>query len=95
MTEIKGKYKVPKLSHENEVASLRSIPIKIATTAKHAGWGGARVAGEGKHMGPPTVIGSNPHTYQNYLDDETIEALKRIHPNRSLAIRMLAKNSLS
>ena len=62
--------------------------------SKHPGWGGARIAGEGKHMGPPTIIGSNPHPYQDYLDDETIAALKLIHPNRSLAIRTLAKKSL-
>lgn len=54
--------------------------------------GGRRVAGTGKKIGRPADgIGSNPKVYADYLDDETIRALKQIDSNRSRAIRMLAK----
>ena len=94
MTEIKGKY--------NTKGKHAGLPVRVRTQTglpgrvhPQTGWGGARIAGNGKRMGPPTIIGSNPHAYQDYLNDETITALKRINPNRSLAIRILAKNSLS
>jgi len=74
---------------------MTEIKAKYTVKHKHPGWGGTRIAGQGKRMGPPTDIGSNPRRYQDYLDDETIAALKLIHPNRSLAIRTLAKNFLN
>jgi len=94
MTEIKGKYNT-KGKHAGlpgRVHPQTGLPGRVHP---QTGWGGARIAGNGKHMGPPTIIGSNPHAYQDYLDDETITALKLINKNRSLAIRILAKNSLS
>jgi hypothetical protein len=54
-------------------------------------WGGKRTAGEGKKIGKPADIGSNGKQYADYLDDETIEILKKVNPNRSEAIRILAK----
>lgn len=55
--------------------------------------GGKRTAGAGKKIGKPADIGTNGKRYQDYLDDETIEALMRIHSNRSQAIRILAKQT--
>jgi len=52
--------------------------------------GGKRTAGAGKKIGKPAIIGSNGKKYLDYLDDETIQALKQISPNRSEAIRILA-----
>jgi hypothetical protein len=61
-------------------------------TRKLNAWGGLRIAGEGKKLGRPAeVIGTNAKVYGDYLDDETIAALKRISPNRSEAIRIIAK----
>ena len=53
-------------------------------------WGGKRTAGKGKKLGKPADIGTNGKRYQDYLDDETIAILSKIHPNRSQAIRILA-----
>lgn len=54
--------------------------------------GGKRTASAGKKIGRPAEeIGSNPKNYLDYLDDETIAALRKINPNRSLAIRTLVK----
>lgn len=64
--------------------------IKGTYKVKH---GGKRVAGPGKLIGRPTdMIGTKGKKYSDYLDDETIEALKSVHPVRSIAIRMLAKS---
>jgi hypothetical protein len=40
--------------------------------------------------GAPFVLKGGKR-YEVYLDDETIEILKKINPNRSEAIRILAK----
>ena len=61
---------------------------KYIVKKKH---GGKRIAGEGKKIGKPADIGTNGKRYQDYLDDETIAILKKINPNRSEAIRILAK----
>jgi hypothetical protein len=59
-------------------------------------WGGKRTAGEGKKIGRPAEnIGTNPKNYLDYLDDETIEALKKVSKNRSEAIRTLAKQFIN
>jgi len=62
---------------------------KYTVKAQH---GGKRVAGKGKKIGRPAEsIGTNPKNYLDYLDDETIQSLKQIHPIRSTAIRIIAK----
>lgn len=54
--------------------------------------GGRRIAGEGKKIGRPAEdMGTNPKRFQDYLDEETIEVLKKINKDRSRAIRILAK----
>lgn len=58
---------------------------------KKFGHGGKRIAGEGKKIGKPAEIGSNGKPYQIYLDDETIAILAEVKPNRSEAIRILAR----
>lgn len=57
----------------------------------HKNWGGKRTAGEGKKLGAPAEIGEGGKRYQDYLDDETIAVLAEIDPNRSKAIRVLAR----
>jgi hypothetical protein len=53
--------------------------------------GGTRTPGPGRKIGKPAEIGTNGKIYANYLDDETIIILRAIHPIRSQAIRMAAK----
>lgn len=67
---------------------MSEAKAKYTVKSKH---GGKRIPGEGKKIGKPADIGTNGKRYQDYLDDETIEALKKINPNRSEAIRLLAK----
>jgi hypothetical protein len=56
------------------------------------GHGGKRIAGAGKKIGRPAEkLETNPKGYLDMLDDETIQALKKVHPIRSTAIRILAK----
>jgi hypothetical protein len=60
--------------------------------------GGRRIAGEGKKIGRPAEeLGTNPTSYLNILDDETIEILEemvkaKIVKSRSEAIRRVVKS---
>ncbi len=65
--------------------------MKTKGTAVKGQHGGKRTPGPGKRIGRPANIGTNGKRYIDYLDDETIEILKTINPNRSEAIRILAK----
>ena len=61
--------------------------------AHKSNWGGKRTPGTGKKLGKQAGVGTNPKNYIDYLDDETIAALKKVSKSRSEAIRILAKAS--
>ena len=61
----------------------------MKTETKKDNRGGVRVPGPGKKLGAPKQL-KDGTTIKLYLDAETLEALARIHPNRSKAVRILA-----